>query len=60
MKKIEKSDSIFLGEKCASGFMWAVIVQFHTSQEKSLSRLRKISVGKVMKFRGKRATILKV
>lgn len=40
--------------------MWAVIVQFHTSQEKSLLRLRKISVGKVMEFGGKRATILKV
>lgn len=40
--------------------MWAAIVQFHTSQEKSLLRLRKISVGKVMEFGGKRTTILKV
>lgn len=47
-------------KKSASGFIWAVIVQFCTSQEKSLLRLRKISVGNVMEFGSKRVTILKV
>ena len=39
-----KNQIVFSWKKGSSGFMWAVVVQFHTSQEKSLLRLRKISV----------------